>query len=111
MTMRVPQLRASMPNAYVEMNPDDAAELGLASGDIAVLETRRGKLELPVWLNGRGRPPRGSVFVPFFDQNLLINQITLGDVCPISKEPDYKKCSVRVLRRKANSAVARTQVS
>lgn len=106
MTMRVPQLRASMPNAYVEMNPDDAAELGLVSGDIAVLETRRGNLELPVWLNGRGRPPRGSVFVPFFDQNLLINQITLGDVCPISKEPDYKKCAVRVLRPKAKSAVA-----
>ncbi len=106
MTMRVPQLRASMPNAYVEINPDDAAELGLVSGDIAVLETRRGNLELPVWLNGRGRPPRGSVFVPFFDQNLLINQITLGDVCPISKEPDYKKCAVRVLRPKAKSAVA-----
>ena len=95
-----------MPNAYVELNPADARALGLANGDMAVLETRRGRLELPVWLEGRGQPPRGSVFVPFFDQNFLINQITLGDYCPISKEPDYKKCAVRVTRRASLPAPA-----
>ena len=99
MTMRVPQLRGSMPNAYVELNPADAAAAGLANGDVAILETRRGRMELPVWLNGRSQPPRGSVFVPFFDQNFLINNITLGAVDPLSKEPDYKKCAVRILRR------------
>ncbi len=104
MTMRVPQLRGSMPNAYVEMHPSDAAGLGLANGDMATLETRRGRLDLPVWIDGRSQPPRGSVFVPFFDQNFLINTITLGDYCPISKEPDYKKCAVRILRRSARSA-------
>jgi len=99
MTRRVSQLRNAMPHAYVELNPEDAKELGITSGDIAVLETRRGKIELPVWLNGRGRPPKGSVFVPFFDENLLINEITLGAVDPISKEPDYKKCAVKVYKK------------
>lgn len=99
MTRRVPQLRNAMPHAYVEMNPEDAREKGLVDGDIAVIETLRGKIELPVWTNGRGRPPRGSLFVPFFDENLLINEITLGAVDPISKEPDYKKCSATVYRK------------
>jgi len=58
--------------------------------------TRRGKLSLPVWLDGRGQPPRGSLFIPFFDQRLRVNEITLGEVDPISKEPDYKKCAVTV---------------
>jgi nitrate reductase NapA len=96
MTMRVPQLRNAMPNAYVEMHPDDAAAAGLSNGDVAVVESRRGRIELPVWINGRAQPPRGTVFVPFFDERLLINDVTLGEPCPISKEPDYKKCATRV---------------
>ena len=104
MTMRVPQLRGSMPNAYVEMHPNDALKLGFTQGEIVVVESRRGSIELPVWLNGRGRPPTGSVFVPFFDQNLLINDLTINDTCPISKEPDYKKCAVRLRRRTVTSA-------
>ena len=99
LTMRVPQLRNAMPNAYVEMNPEDAAAAGLGNGDMAVIESRRGKVELPVWINGRARPPRGTVFVPFFDERLPINEVTLGEPCPISKEPDYKKCAVKVYRK------------
>lgn len=99
MTRRIPQLRNAMPHAYVELNPDDAKEKGLANGDIAIIETRRGKIELPVWLNGRGHPPKGSIFVPFFDENLLINELTLGAIDPISKEPDYKKCAAVVYKK------------
>ena len=101
MTRRVPQLRNAMPHAYVEMHPDDARAQGLANGDIAVIETRRGKIELPVWLKGRGQPARGSIFVPFFDENLLINEITLGDIDPISKQPDYKKSAAVVYKKGA----------
>lgn len=99
MTMRVPQLRRAMPQAYVEMNRDDARALGIAEGEVVTLETRRGKLELPVWLDGRGKPPRGSLFVPFFDERLLVNELTLEAHCPISKQPDYKKCAARVQKR------------
>jgi nitrate reductase (cytochrome) len=98
MTMRVPQLHAAMPHAYVEVHPDDARERGLASGEMVVLATRRGRMKLPLWINGRGRPPRGSLFVPFFDQRLLINELTLDAVCPISKEPDYKKCAATLCK-------------
>jgi nitrate reductase (cytochrome) len=98
MTMRVPQLRGAMPHAYLEMNPDDARERGFVNGEKVLLATRRGRMELPLWLNGRGHPPRGTVFVPFFDQRLMINDLTLDAVCPISKEPDYKKCAAIVVK-------------
>ncbi len=96
MTMRIAPLRAAMPAAYVEMNTADAAERGFANGDLISVKTRRGELRLPVWVGGRANPPRGSLFVPFFDQRLLVNEITLGDIDPISKEPDYKKCAATV---------------
>jgi nitrate reductase NapA len=98
-TMRIAPLRRAMPQAYVEMHRDDARRLGLSEGEVVVLETRRGKLELPVWLDGRGQPPRGSLFVPFFDERLRINELTLDAHDPISKQPDYKKCAARVYRR------------
>jgi nitrate reductase NapA len=96
MTMRVPQLRGAMPNAYCEVNPEDAAAAGIANGDDMIVSTRRGEIKLTAWLNGRGRPPKGSLFVPFFDEKRLINLVTLDAYCPISKEPDYKKCAARI---------------
>lgn len=96
MTMRVPQLRGAMPNAYCEVHPDDAAAAGIGNGDEIIVSTRRGEINLTAWLNGRGRPPKGALFVPFFDEKRLINNITLDAVCPISKEPDYKKCAARI---------------
>jgi nitrate reductase NapA len=96
MTMRVPQLRGAMPNSYCELHPDDAAAAGIANGDDMIITTRRGEIKLTAWLNGRGRPPKGSLFVPFFDEKRLINLVTLDAYCPISKEPDYKKCAARI---------------
>jgi len=98
MTRRVPQLKRAMPSAYVELNPADAKRLGIRNGEPVMLETRRGQLRLPAWLEGRGSPPAGSVFVPFFDEALLINDLTLEAHDPFSKQPDYKKCAVRVRR-------------
>ena len=96
MTMRVPQLRGAMPNSYCELHPEDAAAAGIANGDDMIVSTRRGDIKLTAWLNGRGRPPKGSLFVPFFDEKRLINLVTLDAYCPISKEPDYKKCAARI---------------
>jgi len=87
-----------MPTAYVEVHPDDAAAMNLRQGEVVLVESRRGAAELPVWINGRGEPPPGSVFVPFFDETKLINNVTLEAHDPFSKQPDYKKCAVRIRR-------------
>ena len=98
MTRRIAQLHQAVPNAYVEMNRADAEQHGVKKGDRVKLVSRRGSLELPVDVDGRGRPPRGSLFVPFFDASLLINLVTLDAMDNISKQPDYKKCAVRLER-------------
>jgi nitrate reductase NapA len=96
--MRIPQLRRAMPNSYLEMNREDARALGVSDGEVVALESRRGRVELPVWIEGRASPPKGTVFVPFFDERMLVNLVTLENYDPFSKQPDYKKCAVRVKR-------------
>jgi len=96
MTMRIPPLRKAMPGAYLEMHPADARVLGLGNGDHARITTRRGSIELPVWFNGRGHPPTGQVFVPFYDERSPINELTLDAYDPYSKQPDYKKSAAKI---------------
>jgi nitrate reductase NapA len=96
MTRRVSVLHQAVPNSYVELHPDDAEELNIRTGDKVKLISRRGSLVLPASIDERGKPTRGQVFVPFFDEELLINELTLDAFCPISKQPDYKKCAVKV---------------
>jgi nitrate reductase NapA len=98
LTRRIPQLKRAMPSAYVEISREDALTLGIKTGDRVRLETRRGSLEIAAWIDGRGKCPKGHVFVPFFDETKLINRLTLEAHCPFSKQPDYKKCAVRVLK-------------
>ncbi len=103
MTRRVPQLNRAMPTGYVEIHPDDASASGFHNGERVIVESRRGKVELPIWINGRGRTQPGMVFVPFFDESKLINNVTLEAFDPFSKQPDYKKCAVRVRKLTAQA--------
>ncbi len=98
MTRRVPTLHQAVTHAYAELHPADAAELGVRDRDTVRLVSRRGSLEIEARIDYRGRPARGQVFVPFFDEALLVNELTLDAYCPISAQPDYKKCAVRVER-------------
>ncbi|MCL7983978.1 MAG: molybdopterin-dependent oxidoreductase [marine benthic group bacterium] len=98
MTRRVKQLHQAVSEGYVEMNRVDARRLGIGAGQIVLVASRRGELELPASVGGRGEPPPGSVFIPFFDEARLPNLLTLDAMDNISKEPDYKKCAVRIER-------------
>jgi nitrate reductase NapA len=98
MTRRVRELSRAMPSAYVELNESDALAAGIRNGDQVLVQSRRGSIELPAWIGGRGAPPKGTLFVPFFDETLLINDLTLDDYDPFSKQPDYKKAAVRIVK-------------
>jgi nitrate reductase NapA len=98
MTRRVRELHQAAPEAYVEMNPADAQELGIEDQEVVRVSSRRGEVELRAQVRGRGQPPRGSAFIPFFDETKLVNMVTLDAMDNISKEPDYKKCAVRIER-------------
>ncbi len=96
MTRRVPELYRAFPDAVVFMHPDDALSRGLRRGQQVRIKSRRGEIKIRVETRGRNRPPKGLIFVPWFDAGILVNKLTLDATCPISKETDYKKCAVRV---------------
>ncbi len=98
MTRRVPELHRAMPEATVYMNKRDARKRHLRDGQIARISTRRGTILARVETRGRNRPPRGLVFIPWFDASRLVNKLTLDATDPLSKETDYKKCACKVVK-------------
>ena len=98
MTRRVPELHQSMPNALVYMHPQDARNRQLRRGDEVKIISRRGEVRTRVETRGRNRVPEGLVFMPWFDASRLINKVTLDATDPLSKQTDYKKCAVKVVK-------------
>ena len=98
MTRRVPELYRAFPDAVIFMHPDDAKARGLRRGLAAKIISRRGEMEARIETRGRNRVPRGLIFVPWFDASRLINKVTLDATDPLSKETDYKKCAVKVVK-------------
>jgi nitrate reductase NapA len=96
--MRVPELYRAVPEALCYMNPLDAKELGVKRRDLVLVESRRGRVRARVETRGRNRPPQGLVFVPWFDERVYINKVTLDATCPISKQTDYKKCAIKITK-------------
>lgn len=96
MTQRVPELYKSFPDAVAYMHPDDAFKLGVRRGSEIIVESRRGSIRTRVETRGRNKPPRGLIFVPWFDASQLINKVTLDATDPISKQTDFKKCAVKI---------------
>jgi nitrate reductase NapA len=98
MTRRVPELYRAFPNAVLFMHPDDAKALGVRRGSEVEVQSRRGKIRTRVETRGRNKPPRGVVFMPWFDASQLINKLTLDATDPISLQTDFKKCGCRVVK-------------
>jgi len=98
MTRRVPELYRAFPDAVMFIHPNDAEKRGLKRGMVAKVQSRRGEITLRVETRGRNRVPEGLVFIPWFDAGRLVNKLTLDATDPLSKETDYKKCAVKVLR-------------
>lgn len=98
MTQRVPELHRAVPDAVVFMHKKDAKKRKLRDGQMAKLQTRRGELLARVETRGRNRPPEGLVFIPWFDASRLVNKLTLDATDPLSKETDYKKCAVKIVK-------------
>jgi nitrate reductase NapA len=96
MTRRVPELHRAFPEAVLFIHPLDAKSRNLRRGEKVKVLSRRGELISTVETRGRNRPPRGLVYMPFFDAAQLVNNLTLDATDPLSKEVDFKKCAVKL---------------
>ena len=96
-TRGVPILEKLSPNAWLEMNPRDAKRLGLRSHDLVDIISRRGRVQA-VELRLTEIIAPGQVFMPFHYFETNVNEVTQSAFDPISREPNYKQCAVRVER-------------
>jgi predicted molibdopterin-dependent oxidoreductase YjgC len=94
-TGRIPILEQLAPEAWIELHPDDAVELGLRSGDWARVTSSRGAIDA-IRTRVTTIVRRGEVFIPFHWDERCANRLTDDDFDPISREPNYKQCAVRV---------------
>jgi assimilatory nitrate reductase catalytic subunit len=96
-TGRVGILEEMAPEAWVEVNPADATRLHVTSGDRVRISSARGSIEgLSVRVTGVVR--EGEVFVPFHYDEQCVNRLTMDEFDPVSREPNYKQCAVRISR-------------
>jgi assimilatory nitrate reductase catalytic subunit len=99
-TAQVDQLSKMVPNAWLEMNPVDAARLKLRSHDKVTVVSRRDQVtNLELRITSIIAP--GQVFMPFHFVETNSNRVTLGAFDPISREPNFKQCAVRVEKSSA----------
>jgi len=83
------------PEAWVDINPSDALNLKVKSGDRISLSSARGIVR-DVLVRVTQSVAPSSVFVPFHFNKQLINTLTSESFCPKSGEPNFKQTAVQL---------------
>ncbi|HVL84009.1 MAG TPA: formate dehydrogenase subunit alpha [Pseudonocardia sp.] len=94
MTRRSFALDTISPIAEVYLHPKDAAERGLAHGQRVRVRSRRGEIELQVRISHREQ--LGNCFIPFHFREAAANLLTIDEIDPYGKIPEFKFCAVQV---------------
>ena len=94
MTRASEHLDAEQKTGYVEIHPEDAANLSVNDGDTVKLATRRGEIEVPARISNKVKP--GLLFVPFHFAENSANVLTNSAFDPVAKIPEYKVCAAKI---------------
>jgi formate dehydrogenase major subunit len=94
MTRRSYALDTIAPRAEVYLHADDAARFGVREGELARVRSRRGSITLHVRVSDREAP--GNCFIPFHFREAAANLLTIDEIDPVGKIPEYKFCAVSI---------------
>jgi nitrate reductase NapA len=94
MTRNCQELRHANAEALAEIHPQDAARLGVQTGDLVQITSRRGAEKFRTKVTDTARV--GLVFVQMHDDQRMCNRITNDAVDPVSRQPEFKICAVKV---------------
>ncbi len=94
MTRRVKGLEELYPEALVEIHPQDADKIGLATDELVEVSSRRGKVVAKAKITEKSPP--GIVFMTFHFKEAAANLLTIDALDPVAKIPEYKVCAVKV---------------
>lgn len=99
-TRRIGGLVDMYPEPLVEMHPVMAARLGVESGDLVTVESRRGTVTLKCTVVDTIRDD--TVFIPYhWGDEKSANLLTIRALDPVSKIPEFKVCACRVKKAAA----------
>jgi formate dehydrogenase major subunit len=96
MTRRSQVLDALQPGPFVEIHPDDLKRYGFAAEETVTVRSRRGAIRLPARASDSVMP--GCVFIPFHFREAAANVLTIDELDPYGKIPEFKFCAVRLER-------------
>jgi formate dehydrogenase major subunit len=96
MTRRATVLDAIEPMATASLNGDDMVAMGLQSGDVITVQSRRGQVAIHVRRDDG--TPHGAVFIPFAYYEAAANLMTNAALDPFGKIPEFKYCAVAIRR-------------
>lgn len=94
MTRRVDGLNELAPSGLLEVNPADAAKLGLEDGEVVRVSSRRGSITPEVEITDRVKP--GLMFIAMHFREAAANVLTQAVYDPVSGIPEYKVSAVKV---------------
>jgi formate dehydrogenase major subunit len=94
MTRRSFALDAISPYAEIYMHPKDAADRGLQHGEMVRARSRRGEIELRLKISHREAV--GNCFIPFHFREAAANLLTIDEIDPTGKIPEFKFCALQV---------------
>jgi formate dehydrogenase major subunit/formate dehydrogenase alpha subunit len=95
MTRRSKALHEHKPDAYVEINLEDAKRLGIKEKDRVKVSSRRGEVETYAIVGERVRT--GQLFMPFHYAESPANRLTNAEALdPVAKIPEYKVSAVKL---------------
>ncbi len=96
MTRRTRILDREQPGPYVEMNLEDAKELGIRDKEWVFVSTRRGEVEAKALVSDGIR--KGVLFMVFHFEEGSANVLTINALDPVAKIPEFKVCAAQVRR-------------
>ena len=102
MTRHASVLDAIEPEPVVNLHPRDMRALNIADGGFVRLESRRGELVARVRMDSGLQT--GSVFMAFCYAEAAVNVLTVDDLDPHGKIPEFKFCAVKVSAAEATMA-------
>ncbi|MDT8401384.1 MAG: formate dehydrogenase subunit alpha [Bacteroidales bacterium] len=94
MTGRVNGLKDIEGTEALRINPEDARKMGVEEGEMVVVNSRRGRIQVKV--NITRICPAGVASLTFHFPDTPTNELTICAVDPVSKIPETKVCAVKV---------------
>lgn len=109
MTRHSRVLDAIEPGPCIIINPEDLISYGLKSGDMLVVESRRGVVSATARADEGMQ--KGVVLMPFAFNEAAANLITNAALDPFGKIPEFKYCAVKLRKgNRANDQIGRKKI-